>query len=99
LRQQIVTAMWGRDLTSGLAGSWTVDRWLRPLWWAFHTICVFGALGSRRISWAGVDYIVRSPQDIDVIRRSEDRSATDQPSFRSVAVTAAPSYKQEPEQT
>jgi cellulose synthase/poly-beta-1,6-N-acetylglucosamine synthase-like glycosyltransferase len=99
LRQHIVTAMWGRDLTSGLAGSWTVDRWLRPLWWAFHTICVFSALGSRSISWAGVDYIIHSPQDIEVIRRSEDRSANEQPTFRSAAVTAAPSYKQEPEQT
>jgi hypothetical protein len=98
LRQQIVTAMWGRNLTNDLAGFWTIDRWLRPLWWAFHTICVFSALGSRRISWAGVEYVIRSPQDIDVIRGSDNRAANDQP-FRSAAVTAAPSYKQEPEQT
>jgi hypothetical protein len=99
LRQQIVMAMWGRELRSGLTGFWTIDRWLRPLWWGFHTACVFSALGSRRISWAGVDYIIRSPQDIDVIRGSEDRLADDQPPFRSAAVAAAPSYKQEPGQT
>jgi hypothetical protein len=96
LRQRIVTALWGRELTSGLAGFWTTDRWLRPLWWGFHAICVFSALGSRRIRWAGVDYIVRSPQDIEVIRIPE--SSNEQLSFRPAAVTAAPSYKREHEQ-
>jgi hypothetical protein len=95
LRQRIVTALWGRELTTGLAGFWTIDRWLRPLWWGFHTICVFSALGSRRITWAGVDYIVRSPQDIDVIRKPQNLNEL---SFRPAAVTAAPSYKREPEQ-
>jgi hypothetical protein len=95
LRRQIVTALWGRELTSGLAGFWTIDRWLRPLWWGFHAICVFSALGSRRISWAGVDYIVRSPQDIDVIRKPQSLNEL---SFRPAAMTAAPSYKREPEQ-
>jgi Glycosyl transferase family 21 len=94
-RQQIVTALWGRELMSGLAGFWTIDRWLRPLWWGFHAICVFSALGSRRISWAGVDYIVRSPQDIDVIRKPQSPNEL---LFRPAAVTAAPSYKRDPEQ-
>jgi hypothetical protein len=95
LRRQIVTALWGRELTRGLAGFWTIDRWLRPLWWGFHAICVFSALGSRRIRWAGVDYIVRSPQDIEVIRKPQNLNEL---SFRPAAMTAAPSYKREPEQ-
>jgi hypothetical protein len=95
LRRQIVTALWGRELTNGLAGFWNIDRWLRPLWWGFHAICVFSALGSRRIRWAGVDYIVRSPQDIDVIRGPDSRSEL---SLRPASVTGTPSYKQEVEQ-
>ena len=66
LRRRIVTALWGREFATGLAGFWTIDCWLRPLWWGFHAVCVFSAIGSRGIRWAGVDYIVRSPQDIDV---------------------------------
>ncbi|MBV8850998.1 MAG: glycosyltransferase family 2 protein [Methylobacteriaceae bacterium] len=95
LRRRIVTALWGRELTSGLAGFWTIDRWLRPLWWAFHTVCVFSAPGSRRISWAGVDYIVRSPQDIEVIRWPE--SFSEQPAFSPSVMNAAPSFNQKPE--
>jgi hypothetical protein len=95
LRQQVVTALWGDELASGLAGFWRIDRWLRPLWWGFHAVCVFSALGSRRITWAGVDYIVRAPQDIDVIRRPDSRNEL---SLRVAAVTPSPSYTQEPEQ-
>jgi hypothetical protein len=98
LRQRIVTALWGRELTTSLGGFWTIDRWLRPLWWGFHTICVFSALGSRRITWAGVDYIVRSPQDIQVIRTPQNLSRKEQPLLRVAALTPTPSYKQEPEQ-
>ena len=96
LRRRIVTALWGREVTSGLAGFWAIDRWLRPLWWGFHAICVFSALGSRRIAWAGVDYIVRSPQDIDVIRKPA--GLNEQLSFRPAAATAVPAYKQDSEQ-
>jgi Glycosyl transferase family 21 len=95
LRKQIVSALWGRELTTGLAGFWKIDRWLRPLWWGFHAICVFSALGSRRIRWAGVDYIVRSPQDVEVIRGPESRSEV---SLMPATLTRAGSYKQEVEQ-
>jgi hypothetical protein len=98
LRQRIVTALWGAEQTRNLANSWTVDRWLRPLWWLFHAICVFSAPISRRITWAGVDYVIRSPQDITVIRRPDNRPRKEQSSLRNVAVTAASSYKQETEQ-
>jgi hypothetical protein len=98
-RRQIVTALWGQEVINRLARFWKVDLFLRPLWWAFHTVCVFSALGSRRITWAGVDYIIRSPQEVDVIRRSDSIGRNEQASFRPTAVMAAPSYKQEPEQT
>ncbi len=71
LRRRIVTALWGQEFASSLAGFWTLDYWMRPLWWAFHTVCVFSAIGSRRIRWAGVDYIVKSPQEIEVIRKPD----------------------------
>ena len=95
LRQQIVTALWGRELTSGLARFWNIDRWLRPLWWGFHAICVLSAIGSRRIRWAGIDYIVRSPQDIEVVRGTESRNEF---LLRPAKGAGTPSYKQELEQ-
>jgi hypothetical protein len=87
LRRRIVTALWGREFATGLAGFWTIDCWLRPLWWGFHAVCVFSAIGSRRIRWAGVDYIVRSPQDVDVIRHGVGNE-----------LSLRPAYKQESEQ-
>jgi hypothetical protein len=97
-REQVVAALWGRELTSDLAGFWRIDRWLRPLWWGFHAICVFSAIGSRRITWAGVDYIVRSPQDIDVIRRAYSLVPDEQSSSRPTPMTAAATYKEQPGQ-
>ncbi|MEA2861034.1 MAG: hypothetical protein QOC72_3073 [Methylobacteriaceae bacterium] len=97
-REQVVAALWGRELTSELAGFWRIDRWLRPLWWGFHAICVFSAIGSRRITWAGVDYIVRSPQDIDVIRRANSLVPDEQSPLRPTPMTAAPTYKEQPGQ-
>jgi hypothetical protein len=95
-RERVVAALWGRELTSDLAGFWRIDRWLRPLWCGFHAICVFSAIGSRRITWAGVDYIVRSPQDIDVIRRANSLVSDEQSSLRQTPMT--PSYKEQPGQ-
>jgi hypothetical protein len=97
-RQQIVTALWGKELDTALSHSWITDRWLRPLWWGFHTICVFAALGSRRLSWAGIDYLIRSPQDIEVIRRPDKRPPDEQPSLRSGGVSMPSTYEQEHEQ-
>jgi hypothetical protein len=97
-REQVVAALWGRELTTELAGFWRIDRWLRPLWWGFHAICVFSAIGSRRITWAGVDYIVRSPQDIDVIRRANSLVPDEQSSLRQTPMAAAPTYEEQPGQ-
>jgi hypothetical protein len=97
-RQQIVAALWGKELDTALSRSWMTDRWLRPLWWGFHTICVFAALGSRRLNWAGIEYLIRSPQDIEVIRRPDKRPIDEQPSLRSVGVGSPSAYKQEHEQ-
>jgi hypothetical protein len=71
-RKQIVRAMWRQEGNISRARLWAVDRWLKPLWWSFHALCVFSALGSRRIHWAGVDYIVKQRQDIEVIRPQMD---------------------------
>lgn len=98
LRQQVVAALWGRELMTELSGFWRTDLWLRPLWWGFHAICVFSAIGSRRITWAGVDYIVRSPQDVDVIRRTNNFVYDGQSSSRATPMSAAPSYEEQPGQ-
>jgi cellulose synthase/poly-beta-1,6-N-acetylglucosamine synthase-like glycosyltransferase len=67
-RRRIVIALWGEATAAGRATYWRVERWLRPLWWSFHAVCVFSALGSRHIRWAGIDYRVRGPQDVEVLR-------------------------------
>ena len=67
-RRRIVFALWGEGTAAGLPMYWRVERWLRPIWWSFHALCVFSALGSRHIRWAGIDYRVRGPQDVEVSR-------------------------------
>jgi cellulose synthase/poly-beta-1,6-N-acetylglucosamine synthase-like glycosyltransferase len=67
-RRKIVIALWGEATAAGRANYWRVERWLRPIWWSFHALCVFSALGSRNIRWAGIDYRIRGPQDIEVSR-------------------------------
>jgi Glycosyltransferase like family 2 len=67
-RRRIVSALWGEARAAGPPMYWRVERWLRPLWWSFHALCVFSALGSRHIRWAGIDYRVHGPQDVDVSR-------------------------------
>ncbi len=67
-RRRIVIALWGEATAAGRANYWRVERWLRPIWWSFHAWCVFSAPGSRHIRWAGIDYRVRGPQDVEVSR-------------------------------
>lgn len=67
-RRRIFIALWGEATAAGRANYWRVERWLRPLWWSFHAVCVFSAPGSRHIRWAGIDYRVRGPQDVEVSR-------------------------------
>lgn len=71
-RRRIVNALWPETAAADLAVYWRVERWMRPLWWCFHAVCVFAALGSRHIRWAGVDYLVRGRQNVDVVSRDRD---------------------------
>ncbi len=68
-RRRIVAALWPETAQADLRLYWRVERFLRPLWQGFHLACALGALGSRRISWAGTEYLVRAPQDVDVLAR------------------------------
>jgi hypothetical protein len=99
-RQRILHAMWGKQQGAALAGIWSVDRWLRPVWWGFHALCVFSAVGSRRVSWAGIDYVIRSPQNVEVIRGVVGKSTlNEQSSLATAGLPTAPLFKQEqPEQ-
>ncbi len=73
-RRKIAAALWREEADANRAVYWRVERWLRPLWWSFHALCVVSALGSRRIRWAGVDYFVRGAQDVEVSRPPPARS-------------------------
>ncbi|WP_245270561.1 glycosyltransferase [Beijerinckia mobilis] len=68
-RRRIATALWQVDHGEDeRLASW-VDHLLRPLWWCFHALCILAAPWSRRISWAGIDYLIAGPQDVRVLRR------------------------------
>ncbi len=74
-RRKIAAALWGGEAIIKNKFYWRVERWLRPLWWSFHALCVFSALGSRHIRWAGVDYWVRGPRDIVATRPQAAKTA------------------------
>ncbi|MCI0466491.1 MAG: glycosyltransferase [Beijerinckiaceae bacterium] len=67
-RRKIVDALWGGEPAARGKMYWLTERWLRPIWWTFHALCVFSALGSRHIHWAGIDYWVQAPQRVKVLR-------------------------------
>lgn len=71
-RRRIVRSLWPETTGANLALYWRVERFMRPLWWSFHLICIFAALGSRRIRWAGIDYLIRGPQDVEVLGRNSE---------------------------
>jgi hypothetical protein len=68
-RRRIVDAIWPETQSGDLKMYWLVERFMRPLWWGFHLTCILAALGSRRIRWAGIDYLIRSPQNVSVLGR------------------------------
>lgn len=67
-RRKIAAALFGNEAAVPSGAQWRAERWLRPVWIGFHALCVLSALGSRRLRWAGIDYIVRGPQNVDVLR-------------------------------
>jgi Glycosyl transferase family 21 len=75
-RRKIAEALWGEEAIVKNEFYWRVERWLRPLWWSFHALCIFSALGSRHIRWAGVDYWIRGPQNVEVSRPQAEETAT-----------------------
>lgn len=78
-RRRIVAALWGEEAIAGQKTYWRVERWLRPLWLSFHAVCVLTAPFSRRISWAGIDYLVRGPQEVIVLRRAPAEGSGKEP--------------------
>ncbi len=68
-RRRIAVALWGLGPAGFTGRTARIDRWLRPLWFGFHAACMVAAPWSRKISWAGIDYVVRGPQDVHIERR------------------------------
>ncbi len=79
-RRKIFAALWGEDAEAErLRLYWRTERWLRPIWLSFHALCIVAAPGSRRIRWAGVEYLVRGPQDVLVLRSQPQKKAAAAP--------------------
>lgn len=74
-RRRIARALWDEDQAGPRRLASSTDRWLRPLWWAFHAACALAAPVSRKISWAGIDYLVRGPQEVRVLPPEEPLSS------------------------
>jgi hypothetical protein len=66
-RRRIASALWPAEYARERLTS-PADRFLRPLWWGFHAVCIFAAPFSRRIRWAGIDYLVYGPQDVQIVK-------------------------------
>jgi hypothetical protein len=64
-RRRVAAALWGLEQAGFVALTARVDRWLRPLWFGFHAACLAAAPWSRKISWAGIDYILHDPRDVE----------------------------------
>jgi glycosyltransferase involved in cell wall biosynthesis len=65
-RRMIAAALWGLDQAGYVGLTARIDRWLRPLWFGFHAACLVAAPWSRKISWAGIDYVLHGPQDVEI---------------------------------
>ncbi|ACB94100.1 glycosyltransferase [Beijerinckia indica] len=68
-RRRIATALWQADDSHDYPLTSRADRLLRPLWWMFHALCILAAPWSRRIKWAGIDYLIKGPQDVSILHR------------------------------
>lgn len=88
-RRQIFHSLWPDMKDRDLSVYWRVERWLRPVWWTFHMVCIFAALGSRRIRWAGIEYEIRGRQQVEIISRSY---GAEQPCFAAGLKSLAPDH-------
>lgn len=88
-RRRISAALWGPELAGFTGQPALVDRWLRPLWFGFHAACLVASPWSRKISWAEIEYVLHSPQDVQIVRRPTTESGRGRIVHRSGTVDRA----------
>jgi hypothetical protein len=69
-RRRIAATLFGLEPAGFTGMTARVERWMRPLWFAFHAACLAASPWSRKISWAGIDYVLHGPRDVEIVRRS-----------------------------
>lgn len=80
-RRRVAAALWGLERAGYTELTAQVDRWLRPVWFGFHAACMLMSPWSRKISWAGLEYVVNNPQDVRIERRASSALDTAQSSM------------------
>ena len=69
LRGRIADGLWGQAGRSLYDRHRRVDRWLPPLWIAFHAASIWASIGVRRLWWSGILYEIGGRTLTRVLRR------------------------------
>jgi len=64
LRRRAVSAAFGPTMAHHLRRTLAVDRYCTTLVTAVNFVLLLSALSSRRLTWRGIDYELRGPQDV-----------------------------------
>jgi hypothetical protein len=70
-RGRVVREVLGDETAARLRTALMLDRWATPLWMAVHWACILDSAVGRRITWAGITYELRGPQDVKIIQRRD----------------------------
>jgi cellulose synthase/poly-beta-1,6-N-acetylglucosamine synthase-like glycosyltransferase len=76
MRRQVVKEVFDQSTVRQLAGVDGLERWATPLWMAVHLLIVVSSAVGRRITWAGITYELRGPQDVRVVQWEDDGPGT-----------------------
>ncbi len=69
MRGLMVKQVLGEATAARLTQALRLDRYATPLWMALHLVLVLGSAIGRRIEWAGLTYLLRGPQQVQILER------------------------------
>lgn len=70
-RRAVVKRLFGRGTVRQMGAVFALEALATPLWMTLHWLLVVSTMFGRRIRWAGITYLMRSPQDIVIQSRDE----------------------------
>jgi cellulose synthase/poly-beta-1,6-N-acetylglucosamine synthase-like glycosyltransferase len=64
-RRRIGQRLFAAEAMPGFPAGPLVERFLRPLWWGFHLLCLVLSFRRRHVEWAGYKYAIHGPQSVE----------------------------------